>query len=188
MQLVPNKKVSQARTNEGSTITPSHPKHPPTHTNTQLQQSLLCKFINKTKPFSIELGVLLLGSNRNLAITEVQHQPVTIQTSYTSEDKIFHNTLVGAAEQCSWVFSHAGSHEVLQLVLQQLCLSRPGVSKREIEREEGSHTVLEGDLRRVESAKKWKRSSFTHPIVIANLYDSLSSAQYKRNHDWIKFQ
>lgn len=88
VQLVPNKKkkVSQAGTNEGSSITP-------THTNTQLQQSLLCKFINTTKPVSIELGVLLFGRNRNLVITEVQHQPVTIQTSYTSEDKIFHNTL-----------------------------------------------------------------------------------------------
>ncbi len=67
--------------------------NPPTHTNTQLPQSLLCKFFNKTKPVSIELGVLLFGRNRNPAITEVQHQPVTIQTSYTSEDKIFHNTL-----------------------------------------------------------------------------------------------
>lgn len=85
-QLVPNKKVSQARTNEGSTITPPH-------TNTQPQQSLLCKFINKNKPVSIELRVLLFGRNRNPVITEVQHQPVTIQTSYTSEDKLFHNTL-----------------------------------------------------------------------------------------------
>lgn len=53
-------------------------------------------------------------------------------------------TLVGEPEQCPRAFSHAGSPEVPQLVLQQLCLSRPEVPKREIERVRGISHFAQG--------------------------------------------
>lgn len=99
--------------------------------------------------------------------------------------------LVGAEEQWPGVFSHTGSPEVLQLVFQQLCLSRPGLSKRETERASKRDLTLcsrgyRGGFNKPLNQPKMKTlSSFIHTLVVSNLHESFSSKQHKRKEDML---